>query len=362
MGAIFFPNTSIVLSPLTLALMEDTGWYHVTEYGNASLLGFGQGVGCDFIKDDCIANDVVPDYGTGYFCSTPTPILPNGEFSYNDTDFYCDPTHQLWTACDLFDLQQVPSVFIQEFIPKSGIPIHYFSNPNFVSLLPQSNYCPLPRLSLDVVCTDVNTQVVTTYQNEEYGSTSRCVNAYFFDTSVGKQRNFPGCFQVQCDSVAFQVIVNGQACSYDFEEIPIQTVNFGTATLICPRLAAVCPDLFCQGDCSGRGTCNYALQPPACECLDASDTSSTCNATTSTSTPSPVTSPPSPVTSPPYTRLPTKSISPPSGKPSTLHKVTNSSKTSASSRMRVMPTTSWKGLAWIGMVAMWSMEGLFLCG
>jgi hypothetical protein len=45
-----------------------------------------------------------------------------------------------------------------------------------------------------------------------------------------------------------------------------------------------------------------------------------------------------------------------------LLKITNSSKTSASSRMRVMPTTSWTGLAWIGMVAMWNMEGLLLCG
>ena len=41
--------TTNVLSPLTLALMEDSGWY-IANFSKASLLPWGHGAGCDFVE------------------------------------------------------------------------------------------------------------------------------------------------------------------------------------------------------------------------------------------------------------------------------------------------------------------------
>jgi leishmanolysin-like peptidase len=41
-----------VFSRLTLALMEDTGWYHA-DYSHAQRLDWGRGLGCDFVMKSC---------------------------------------------------------------------------------------------------------------------------------------------------------------------------------------------------------------------------------------------------------------------------------------------------------------------
>lgn len=58
-----------VLSPLTLALLEDSGWYTVS-YEGIGNFPYGLALGCDFATKDCIVNDTVPDYGKGIFCAT----------------------------------------------------------------------------------------------------------------------------------------------------------------------------------------------------------------------------------------------------------------------------------------------------
>ena len=59
------------LSPLTLALFEDSGWYKA-EYSMSSISPFGHGVGCDFVYEDCINEDgSVPPWGRDFFCNIP---------------------------------------------------------------------------------------------------------------------------------------------------------------------------------------------------------------------------------------------------------------------------------------------------
>ena len=41
-----------VISRLSLALMEDTGWYRAN-YSMAQPLKWGAGLGCDFVKKSC---------------------------------------------------------------------------------------------------------------------------------------------------------------------------------------------------------------------------------------------------------------------------------------------------------------------
>jgi leishmanolysin-like peptidase len=42
-----------VYSRITLALMEDTGWYKAN-YAKAQHLEWGHGLGCDFVKKSCM--------------------------------------------------------------------------------------------------------------------------------------------------------------------------------------------------------------------------------------------------------------------------------------------------------------------
>ena len=56
-------------SALTLALLEDSGWYKAN-YSLADALFWGRGLGCDFAKDKCIDASENPQEG---FCTDDSP-------------------------------------------------------------------------------------------------------------------------------------------------------------------------------------------------------------------------------------------------------------------------------------------------
>ena len=59
--------TQRYLSPLTLALLEDSGWYK-SVYLESEISPFGHGAGCNFIFDDCIVDGKVPEWSRDSFC------------------------------------------------------------------------------------------------------------------------------------------------------------------------------------------------------------------------------------------------------------------------------------------------------
>ena len=67
-----------VFSVLTMAFLEDTGWYEVDyEYAERFLWGWEEG--CDFLYDDCYDSDGEANFPQ--FCVPPDDI--------NDVDFGC---------------------------------------------------------------------------------------------------------------------------------------------------------------------------------------------------------------------------------------------------------------------------------
>jgi leishmanolysin-like peptidase len=71
LSGVISPTTN-VLSHLTLALMEDTGWYQAN-YTQGSMNPWGLGAGCNFVEEPCIkinedGDPYLPDYAQGYFC------------------------------------------------------------------------------------------------------------------------------------------------------------------------------------------------------------------------------------------------------------------------------------------------------
>jgi leishmanolysin-like peptidase len=73
MSGVISPTTNI-LSHLTLALMEDSGWYRAN-YTQGGMNPWGLGAGCDFVEGPCVTQDpttlqpILPKYAEGYFCT-----------------------------------------------------------------------------------------------------------------------------------------------------------------------------------------------------------------------------------------------------------------------------------------------------
>jgi hypothetical protein len=75
----------------------------------------------------------------------------------------------------------------------------------------------------------------------------------------------------------FMIMIRGEwlSCDFDFQALDVR-VGAGAIpqTLICPRLSAACPELFCSKNCEGRGVCNFGLDGtmiPQCEPFPATD-------------------------------------------------------------------------------------------
>jgi hypothetical protein len=71
MSPVISPTTNI-FSSLTLALMEDSGWYKAN-YTVSKMSPWGLGAGCDFVNEPCLIaesdNPQIPDYSKGFFCN-----------------------------------------------------------------------------------------------------------------------------------------------------------------------------------------------------------------------------------------------------------------------------------------------------
>lgn len=71
LSGVISPTTN-VLSHLTLALMEDSGWYRAN-YTQGRMNPWGLGAGCEFVEEPCLVVDEsgqtsIADFGEGYFC------------------------------------------------------------------------------------------------------------------------------------------------------------------------------------------------------------------------------------------------------------------------------------------------------
>jgi hypothetical protein len=127
LSGVISPTTNI-LSHLTLALMEDSGWYRAN-YTQGAMLPWGLGAGCDFVNAPCLTTDSsggvsIPEYSRGYFCAE------QGKRG-------CSPalTHKL--ACTVIDYFYI--------LPRDLPPdqFQYFPDDPTFGGPRQADYCPL---------------------------------------------------------------------------------------------------------------------------------------------------------------------------------------------------------------------------
>jgi len=287
MAAVYTGSTQYVTA-LTLALLEDSGWYK-PNYSIAENSPFGLGAGCDFVKEECIQDGQVPKWGEEFFCNSPEAIG-------------CTPDKHLLAYCDISRWDaNLPSGYQ-----------YYDEGANIAGGLSQMDFCSsystifrfeakskedeAKSKEEDIVVLDcTNPKIDDSWvelRDEVYGASSRCI-----DDSYGIR---PMCLNVICGETgrdAGKVILETESgkqgrCEYTGQVLRLP----GGSDVICPSFAQICPESVCPGLCSGRGECDYTQSPPRCSCFDREDTSPHCNGTSvyeypPTISPSPTISP-----------------------------------------------------------------------
>lgn len=237
-------DAAYAISPLSLALLEDSSWYKAN-FRAATTPTFGRGAGCGFVEDDCISKGNIPDYSLGFFCSSHEALGARSG---------CDHTHHNKAGCDLNPYANPPENF-QYFHP---------DNPEFGSQHSDVDYCPMRSKHLIPCSSD---KVTSTLIGESFDENSRC-----YETDAG----IPVCLETTCNplekTLSFFVQGTFFHCNYHGQVI---NVNSGYS-VVCPRIAAVCPDLVCPSNCSGKGTCDYCKEVPVCICDDPFDKTEGC--------------------------------------------------------------------------------------
>eukprot|EP00577_Skeletonema_sp_RCC1716_P002999 CAMPEP_0113385332 /NCGR_PEP_ID=MMETSP0013_2-20120614/7408_1 /TAXON_ID=2843 ORGANISM="Skeletonema costatum, Strain 1716" /NCGR_SAMPLE_ID=MMETSP0013_2 /ASSEMBLY_ACC=CAM_ASM_000158 /LENGTH=907 /DNA_ID=CAMNT_0000268077 /DNA_START=81 /DNA_END=2804 /DNA_ORIENTATION=+ /assembly_acc=CAM_ASM_000158 len=273
LSGVISPTTN-VLSPLTLALLEDSGWYKAN-YTKSNNSPWGLGVGCDFISGLCLIgggdgrDGELPSYSQGFFCNKASS---RG----------CSPALSHKMACTMIDY----SLRGGDYMPPETL--QYFSKAE-IGGPREADFCPVygsVYSGLDAAELDCriasNMDSIDVIYSEEYGENSMC-----FETTGSEGR----CYRAQCIYEDFNLKLNVDGswytCEEDFQQIEVSTLSgaFGT-TVTCPRLSQACPDMFCPVNCAGRGECvfdhegaNDTVARPKCKCFDENDKSASCSET-----------------------------------------------------------------------------------
>ena len=263
MGAIH-SNTENALSPLTLALLEDSGWYRANyESKYVSLSTFGHGSGCDFVDGPCIQNGKLPSYSKDAFCNSSMVLDDAGKISKKSTQTCSsDRTHK--TYCDLAD--DITKRPLYQSVPKQ---FQYFEDSNMSPLyFKRADYCPMPFLSPSSCLAVRNSDI----KGERYGPNSRCYEtnqeySICLDTICNKELNK---LQVMIHNITI-------TCDYDGQMHQLPTLpddDDDNIVFECPRFTLTCPHLICPMNCAGRGICNFRNEineTSTCSCFDDND-------------------------------------------------------------------------------------------
>lgn len=253
MGAVFSQSVNI-LSPLTLAYLEDSGWYRAnyeSEYVQISM--FGHGAGCDFVETNCLdSNGNVPEVFTEQFCNTPISISSSGLIDTQSSSQTCDPSHTQKTYCDFVNANEIVGIGNLGKIMEPPPPKFQYieGKPNMRPyVFTNADYCPVPHLDPQS-CMESGGR--SSSDEEVFGPNSRCIE-------TDGSRSYSLCLQTRCNARLgrVQIIAGGQqrTCEYDGE---VHTINNNGLRIKCPKAALICPNLFCPSNCAGRGECIYA--------------------------------------------------------------------------------------------------------
>ncbi|NXW43639.1 LMLN peptidase, partial [Nyctiprogne leucopyga] len=253
-----------VFSRITLALMEDTGWYKAN-YSMAEKLDWGRNKGCDFVMKSCkfwIDQKRQKRQLISPYCDT---------LRSNPLQLTCRQDQRAVAVCNLQKFpKQLPQEY-QYFDNLNGVPAEEL--PYYGGSVEIADYCPFSQefswhlsgefqRSSDCRITENQPDPTKNYGVEKYGPNSVCLiqKSAFVMEQCRRKLSYPdwgsGCYQVSCSPQGLHVWVKDTAylCSRSGQVLTVSIQMNGwvhVGNLICPA----CPD-FCD-------SCPPEQDPPA---------------------------------------------------------------------------------------------------
>jgi len=159
-----------VISKISLALLEDSGWYRV-EYDHAEDLEWGRGMGCSFVNARCSEWDD----RKGYFCTQPGA---KG----------CTTDRSAMGYCNLIrHRSELPTA------------VRYFPDPHFGGSDSLADFCPYVAAYANGVCSDSRNQPESPVFGEHFGEDSKCFESSLVKDGFWKKPEVqPMCYDFKC--------------------------------------------------------------------------------------------------------------------------------------------------------------------
>ena len=211
-----------VISDITLALFEDTGFYKV-DYYSGGLFKFGKNGGCDFFNKKCISNGKPL---TEEFCIIPSKPM-------------CTQSRAVKGYCTIYNYANSGIVIPSEF--------QYFENRYYGGFSP-ADFCPVPMSTNSKIdyfpenC-KVGTSTLSSEYGEKMGDSSFCFVSSLLPTSSSYNIiERPICYEVKCNDYDKTIIVNIGELTV---ECPTSGGNITNPKgykgyIICPKYIDIC--------------------------------------------------------------------------------------------------------------------------
>ncbi|CAF1133400.1 unnamed protein product [Adineta ricciae] len=244
-----------VISNLTLALLEDSGWYDVSyEYGKPLL--WGRHLGCDFVKTSCkqwIDTKLEQKQSPYPFCTLASKP--------NQSKRICAYTYDKIVMCNLIEYQTALPRQYQLFdsLPNITDPNELARYGGHVML---ADYCPYNQeltyrnTNRDSRCYRSENQPPSkeNYALEKYSPESKCFDhgstwEQYVDQCQRRRRIWPqtaGCYQFECVSSRGIYVHIGQErylCEYSGQNITLimsENNSIYVGSIICPDCQIMC--------------------------------------------------------------------------------------------------------------------------
>ncbi len=209
-----------VLSDITLALFEDSGFYKVNYY-SGGLFKYGKNMGCSFFEKKCIEN------GNTDF---------KNEFCTNFDEDFCSRSKTIKGKCLVYEYSEsIPSRY------------RYFENKKYGGFL-AANYCPVSDLQSsnnDYYPNSCNAGTSTL--NGDYGeiisNSSFCfISSLLPSNSTQNSVNQAICYKIDCDKNNKKIIVNigNNTVTCPTEGGDISNPSGFKGTITCPQYSDIC--------------------------------------------------------------------------------------------------------------------------
>ena len=214
-----------VISDITLALFEDSGFYKVNYY-TGGLFKFGKNKGCEFFEKNC-------NY------TSNKSLLFEDTFCFSPGEPLCSQSKINKGRCSIYDHNR-----------NISIKYRYFDNPQYGGL-ERMDFCPIseePNMMINNTfyfkynCQFGNNDGFNSI--EKFGNNSFCFIGSLVESSSEKENNNSFCFEVECNNDKNEIIVHIGSQTVTCEDnggiINVDNVSGYKGTITCPKYIDIC--------------------------------------------------------------------------------------------------------------------------